>query len=224
VRTTASSCSSCRSGCATRRRAAWRPQPPAFARGYAKLYTEHVLGAERGADFDFLVGGSGSRVMTTLIYGQFTNAFNWPLGSALAMVLSVASLGGVALLAWLFGAGLVIDLFVILAGELAVPHASEIAARAAHDITRGRYRYWFWLGAILLGGVGGGPIDPGLTPQATGFRPPGAFRIAPEQTPPTTNCPEPEARNWLRDDIRANPLSDRGGPPPPVRVMDFDRR
>jgi L-arabonate dehydrase len=45
-----------------RRRAAWRPQPPAFERGYARLYTEHVLGAERGADFDFLVGGSGSKV------------------------------------------------------------------------------------------------------------------------------------------------------------------
>ena len=45
-----------------RRRAAWRPQPPAYERGYAKLYTEHVLGAERGADFDFLVGTSGSRV------------------------------------------------------------------------------------------------------------------------------------------------------------------
>ncbi len=45
-----------------RRRAAWRPQPPAFERGYAKLYTEHVLGAERGADFDFLVGASGSNV------------------------------------------------------------------------------------------------------------------------------------------------------------------
>jgi L-arabonate dehydrase len=45
-----------------RRRAAWRPQPNAFSRGYARLYTEHVLGAERGADFDFLVGGSGSAV------------------------------------------------------------------------------------------------------------------------------------------------------------------
>ncbi|HEV3089376.1 MAG TPA: IlvD/Edd family dehydratase, partial [Candidatus Elarobacter sp.] len=45
-----------------RRRAAWKPAPPAFARGYAKLYTEHVLGADRGADFDFLVGGSGSAV------------------------------------------------------------------------------------------------------------------------------------------------------------------
>ena len=45
-----------------RRRAAWRPAPPAFERGYARLYTEHVLGAERGVDFDFLVGKSGSRV------------------------------------------------------------------------------------------------------------------------------------------------------------------
>jgi dihydroxy-acid dehydratase len=45
-----------------RRRASWRPQPPAFERGYAKLYTDHVLGAERGADLDFLVGASGSRV------------------------------------------------------------------------------------------------------------------------------------------------------------------
>jgi len=45
-----------------RRRAAWQPVPPAFERGYAKLYTEHVLGAERGADFDFLVGSSGAKV------------------------------------------------------------------------------------------------------------------------------------------------------------------
>ncbi len=45
-----------------RRRAAWRAAPPAFERGYAKLYTEHVLGADRGADFDFLVGRSGSAV------------------------------------------------------------------------------------------------------------------------------------------------------------------
>ncbi len=50
-----------------------------------------------------LLGGSGSRVMTTLIYSQFTNAFNWPLGSALAMVLSLASLILVMLLAWLAG-------------------------------------------------------------------------------------------------------------------------
>jgi dihydroxy-acid dehydratase len=40
-----------------RRRAAW--QPPASvrqARGYARMYVEHVLQADRGADFDFLLG------------------------------------------------------------------------------------------------------------------------------------------------------------------------
>ena len=42
-----------------RRRAAW--QPPASvrqARGYARMYVEHVLQADRGADFDFLLGAS----------------------------------------------------------------------------------------------------------------------------------------------------------------------
>ena len=45
-----------------RRRSSWqRPQPHA-ARGYVKLYTEHVLQANEGVDLDFLVGGSGARV------------------------------------------------------------------------------------------------------------------------------------------------------------------
>jgi dihydroxy-acid dehydratase len=29
-------------------------QPPVPSRGYAKLYAEHILGAELGCDFDFL--------------------------------------------------------------------------------------------------------------------------------------------------------------------------
>lgn len=36
-----------------------RPQ----VRGYAKLYVDHVLQADEGCDFDFLVGASGSEVM-----------------------------------------------------------------------------------------------------------------------------------------------------------------
>jgi dihydroxy-acid dehydratase len=44
------------------RRAAWMPPPPAAARGYVSLYVKHVLGAEKGADFDFLQGSSGSAV------------------------------------------------------------------------------------------------------------------------------------------------------------------
>jgi dihydroxy-acid dehydratase len=38
------------------RRAAWTPDPPRYTRGYAKLYVDHVLQADRGADLDFLVG------------------------------------------------------------------------------------------------------------------------------------------------------------------------
>ncbi len=45
-----------------RRRAAWRPPPLADKRGYCKLYIEHVMQADRGADLDFLVGASGAPV------------------------------------------------------------------------------------------------------------------------------------------------------------------
>ena len=38
------------------RRAAWQPDAPHYTRGYAKLYIDHVLQADRGADLDFLVG------------------------------------------------------------------------------------------------------------------------------------------------------------------------
>ena len=44
------------------RRAAWVAPEPHAARGYQKLYIDHVLQADRGADFDFLVGRSGSPV------------------------------------------------------------------------------------------------------------------------------------------------------------------
>jgi len=43
------------------RRAEWRP-PPGPASGYAKLYVEHVEQADRGADFDFLIGSRGVEV------------------------------------------------------------------------------------------------------------------------------------------------------------------
>ncbi|MEM9454766.1 MAG: 4Fe-4S dicluster domain-containing protein [Myxococcota bacterium] len=51
----------------------------------------------------------------------------------------------------LFGTMLVVDLFVTLAGELGIPHASEIAARAAHEIAHGRHRQRFWWGAVVVG-------------------------------------------------------------------------
>jgi len=45
-----------------RRRAARKPTAAAADRGYVQLYIRHVLQADRGADLDFLVGGSGSEV------------------------------------------------------------------------------------------------------------------------------------------------------------------
>ncbi|HFX6176026.1 TPA: IlvD/Edd family dehydratase [Acinetobacter baumannii] len=38
------------------------PAPPSFIGGYRKLYLEHVLQADEGCDFDFLVGCRGSEV------------------------------------------------------------------------------------------------------------------------------------------------------------------
>ncbi len=44
----------------TRRRAAFVPPPPAYERGYGKLFIDHVQQADKGVDFDFLVGSSGT--------------------------------------------------------------------------------------------------------------------------------------------------------------------
>jgi len=44
------------------RRSNWVPSIPAATRGYVNLYVNHVQQADKGADLDFLVGGSGSTV------------------------------------------------------------------------------------------------------------------------------------------------------------------
>jgi dihydroxy-acid dehydratase len=48
-----------------RRRAAWRPRPPHFTRGYGKLFLDHVLQAHQGCDFDFLCGQTPVQVEDT---------------------------------------------------------------------------------------------------------------------------------------------------------------
>jgi L-arabonate dehydrase len=44
------------------RRAAWSPPPPAADRGWVRLYIEHVMQADEGADLDFMTGRSGPTV------------------------------------------------------------------------------------------------------------------------------------------------------------------
>ena len=41
-----------------RRKAAWRPLPPRYARGYGKMFQEHIGQADEGCDFDFLQAGA----------------------------------------------------------------------------------------------------------------------------------------------------------------------
>ena len=45
-----------------KRRKAWKGFKSPYTRGYAKLYVDHVLQADKGADLDFLVGKSGTPV------------------------------------------------------------------------------------------------------------------------------------------------------------------
>ncbi len=59
-----------------------------------------------------------------------------------------------------FIAMLILDLLVTLFGEFGMPHASEVAAQAAHEISHGRYKSHFWSGSIVLGHRGA--PDPAL--------------------------------------------------------------
>lgn len=44
------------------RRAAWKPPAPSASGGYQRLYLDHVLQADTGADFDFLLGCRGAEI------------------------------------------------------------------------------------------------------------------------------------------------------------------
>jgi dihydroxy-acid dehydratase len=49
-----------------KRRSAWIAPEPAAERGYVSLFIKHVEQADKGCDFDFLKGGSGSVVQRDL--------------------------------------------------------------------------------------------------------------------------------------------------------------
>ncbi|MCB9778653.1 MAG: polysulfide reductase NrfD [Alphaproteobacteria bacterium] len=58
-----------------------------------------------------------------------------------------------AIARWALVGGIVTDLFVTLFGEFGVAHASELAARAAHEISHGKFKTAFWAGSVTLGHV-----------------------------------------------------------------------
>jgi dihydroxy-acid dehydratase len=51
-----------------RRRAAWVPPPPRYARGYGWAFSRHVLQADQGCDFDFLETSFGAPIDEPAIY------------------------------------------------------------------------------------------------------------------------------------------------------------
>lgn len=50
------------------RRAAWRPPPPRYGRGYGVMFSKHIGQANDGCDFDFLTTEFGEKVVEPAIY------------------------------------------------------------------------------------------------------------------------------------------------------------
>jgi formate-dependent nitrite reductase membrane component NrfD len=107
------------------------------------IYTAFLFGQAEGRDLwqssllpaHLLVQMGMAGAATLLLLDAFV-----PFGPALVRMSVIA-----------FVIFLIADLVVTLGGEFAMPHASADAARAAAEITRGRYRLHFWLGSIGIG-------------------------------------------------------------------------
>lgn len=111
--------------------------------GGSAIYTAFLFGQAEGRDL---------WQSTLLPFHLIVQAFMVGSGALLVLGLLVEMPAGmVPALAWIFGGALVVDLFVTLLGEFGMPHASEVAARAAHDISDGTYRTHFWAGSIGVG-------------------------------------------------------------------------
>jgi formate-dependent nitrite reductase membrane component NrfD len=109
----------------------------------AAIYTGFLFGQAEGRD----LWQSALLPFHLLVQALMVGAGVWlALGVFVPMPIEMASA-----VAWMFGVALVIDLFVTLLGEFGMPHASEAAARAAHQIQHGAYRWHFWGGSIGLG-------------------------------------------------------------------------
>jgi Fe-S-cluster-containing dehydrogenase component/formate-dependent nitrite reductase membrane component NrfD len=112
----------------------------------------------------------GTAIYTAFLFGQAEGRDLWqssmlPLhlivqaamaGTGLLLLLVPffeASADVIALSRTVFVLSLVLDLIIVVAGEFGMPHASEAAARAAHEIRDGRYRRSYRLGVLLAGHI-----------------------------------------------------------------------
>jgi formate-dependent nitrite reductase membrane component NrfD len=111
----------------------------------AAIYTAFLFGQAEGRDLwqssllpfhlivQAMMGGSGALLAINVLL---------PIGDSMKQLATLV-----------FLVSLIVDLFITLLGEFGMPHASEVAARAAHDISHGRYKNHFWWGSIALGHI-----------------------------------------------------------------------
>ncbi len=52
-------------------------------------------------------------------------------------------------LAWTFGLSVLVNVLITVGGEFGTPHASQVAAAAAHLITHGKYKPHYWFSLIV---------------------------------------------------------------------------
>ncbi len=154
-----------------------------------------------------LPGALGASIYTAFLFAQAEGRDLWQspllpghlvlrsamMGSAL-LLLIVALVGGEAEIArGVYLVSSVASLFALLVGDLTVPHTSEVGARAANEIRRGRYRWHYWLGGAVAGHLipmtlvffGGPPLLPIAVGLATGglYSFEYAFVMAPQEIP-----------------------------------------
>ncbi|MDA1332682.1 MAG: polysulfide reductase NrfD [Bacteroidetes bacterium] len=112
----------------------------------------------------------GTAIYTAFLFGQAEGRDLWqsPLlpihmlvqsvmgGSAFMLIMnSIVGFHGslASLIQITFLVSVIADLAIIVLGEFGMPHASEAAARAAHIITKGRFKWLYWGGVIVVGHV-----------------------------------------------------------------------
>jgi Fe-S-cluster-containing dehydrogenase component/formate-dependent nitrite reductase membrane component NrfD len=112
----------------------------------------------------------GTAIYTAFLFGQAEGRDLWQstmlpvhlivqaamAGSAMLLVMApffeMAS-DTVGLAETVFLVSVIVDLVIIIAGEFGMPHASEAAAKAAHEIRDGRYRSSYRFGVLLAGHI-----------------------------------------------------------------------
>ena len=109
----------------------------------AAVYTAFLFGQAEGRDLWQSTLLPVHLIVQALVAGAAGMLLMSPFGVTTAGAVSLAQ----QILVW----GLLIDLGVTLIGEFGMPHASEAAARAAHEISHGRYKTHFWAGSVVLG-------------------------------------------------------------------------